>query len=131
MESNAYQKKISKNSLRIFGAVWCVILAIFGYIYDYNSIVLGFSVFFLVSACFFPSLYTRVYLYQIWIKFGNWIGYFNSRIIIFLLFYLMFAPLGLFLRAMGKDSLKKKLDKNAISYFEDRKTDPGSMEKQY
>ena len=43
----------------------------------------------------------------------------------------MFAPLGFFLRAMGKDYLKKKLDKNAVSYFEDRKTDPGSMEKQY
>ena len=62
---------------------------------------------------------------------GNIIGNVNSRIIIFLLFYFMFVPLGLALKIIGKDPLKKALDKNVKSYFEDRKTDPGSMNKQY
>ena len=66
-----------------------------------------------------------------WIKLGNIIGNINSRIIIFLLFYFLFVPFGLALKIRGTDPLKKMLDSNAESYFEDRKDDPGPMEKQY
>ena len=131
MDQNANQNQVSNTSLRVFGFIWCFIFAIFGFIYDYNPILFGLSFCFLLSACLFPRIYLNMRLYQIWIKLGNIIGNVNSRIIIFLLFYFMFVPLGLALKIIGKDSLKKALDKNVKSYFEDRKRDPGPMNKQY
>ena len=131
MDQNTNQNHVSNTSLRVFGFIWCFIFAIFGFIYDYNPILFGLSFCFLLSACLFPRIYLNMRLYQIWIKLGNIIGNVNSRIIIFLLFYFMFVPLGLALKIIGKDPLKKALDKNVKSYFEDRKTDPGSMNKQY
>ena len=131
MEKNVSQNQFSNTSLRVFGFIWCFIFAIFSFIYNYDPILFGLSFCFLFSACLFPRIYVDIRVYQIWIKLGNVIGYVNSRIIIFLLFYFMFVPFGLVLKICGRDALKKTLDKNVKSYFEDRKNDPSSMNKQY
>ena len=131
MKKNENLNQISKTSLRFFGLIWSFIFAVFYLIYNYNSILLGLFLCFFFSACLFPRIFLILRLYQMWIKLGNIIGNINSRIIIFLLFYFLFVPFGLALKIRGKDPLKKMLDSNAESYFEDRKDDPGPMEKQY
>jgi len=58
---------------------------------------------------------------KIWMALAVILGWFSSRVILILLFYLMFMPLGFFLRISGKDFLKLRYDKNAKTYWEKRK----------
>jgi len=53
---------------------------------------------------------------HIWIKIGNVLGFINSRIILGLMFFLMFFPIGMLLKVFGKDSMDRKLDKDADTY---------------
>lgn len=77
------------------------------------------------------QLYSKLYLYQGWVAFGEFVGKINSKIILFALFFGVFSPVGIFLRIIRKDLLHKKIDKNASSYFIKRTTQPGSMVNQF
>ena len=46
-------------------------------------------------------------VYQLWIRFGDAIGWVNSRIILGVLFYLVIAPIGLLLRVLGKGRIRE------------------------
>ena len=52
----------------------------------------------------------------IWLKFGNVMGWVNSRIILGAMFFLIIFPIGLILRLMGKDGMNRKWLKEAKSY---------------
>jgi hypothetical protein len=49
-------------------------------------------------------------------KIGHALGWINSRIILGILFFLMFAPVALVLRLFGKDMLRQRLDASATTY---------------
>ena len=51
-----------------------------------------------------------------WMKFGNVMNWINTRIILGIMFYGMFMPFGLIMRAFGKDPMHRKLDSSASSY---------------
>ena len=53
---------------------------------------------------------------DIWIKVGNVLGFINSRIILSVMFFVMIFPIGMLLKVFGKDSMKRKLDKNTNTY---------------
>ncbi len=53
---------------------------------------------------------------DIWIKIGNVLGFINSRIILGVMFFLMIFPIGMLLKLFGKDSMDRKLDKEADTY---------------
>ena len=53
---------------------------------------------------------------NIWIKIGNVLGFINTRIILGLMFFVMIFPIGLLLKIFGKDSMDRKLDKDADTY---------------
>jgi len=53
---------------------------------------------------------------DIWIKIGNVLGFINSRIILGLMFFVMIFPIGTLLKLFGKDSMNRKLDKEAVTY---------------
>ena len=56
-------------------------------------------------------------VYTGWMKFGNFMGtYIMTPLIMGLVFFLMFMPIGLLIRIFGKDLLSKKLDNNAETY---------------
>jgi hypothetical protein len=46
--------------------------------------------------------------YRAWMRFGLIAGYINTRIIMFMLYYLVFAPLGIIMRLVGRDALLRK-----------------------
>ena len=54
--------------------------------------------------------------YHLWMKFGFVMGWLNTRIILGIVFYLVFMPFGLVIRLLGKDLLMKKLDAKTKSY---------------
>ena len=47
-------------------------------------------------------------LYQAWMRFGLIAGFVNTRIIMFLLYYLVFAPIGGLMALIGRDALSRK-----------------------
>ncbi len=55
--------------------------------------------------------------HKIWMTLGLTLGWFMSRLILTLLFYLVMTPIGLVLRASGKDILNQRIDKNAPTYW--------------
>ena len=72
-------------------------------------------------------------IYKVWIKIGDGIGYVNSRIILFIFFYLILAPFGAVLRLFGFDPMRRKLDDSSSTYRVESKipTSPESMERPY
>ena len=55
-------------------------------------------------------------VYRPWMKFGQIAGWINTRIILGLMFYLVFFPVGLLMKIVGYDPMAKKLDRRADSY---------------
>jgi hypothetical protein len=56
-------------------------------------------------------------VYNIWMKFGLFMGtYIMTPLIMFIVFYGMFMPMGLVMRVFGKDGMARKLDSAAESY---------------
>jgi hypothetical protein len=55
-------------------------------------------------------------IYLLWMKIGHALGWINTRIILGLVFFIMFAPVALVLRIFGKDPLHRKLDEKAGTY---------------
>ena len=54
--------------------------------------------------------------YRLWMKFGAVMGFINTRIIMSVLFFFMFTPIAWLMKALGKDPMKRALEKNASSY---------------
>ncbi len=127
-----HKKEISQRDLKIFGLIWAAIFLVIAYKSKNHAMVfIVIASVFLLTAIFQPQIYLRIKLYQNWIKFGNILGKINGFIISFILFYGIFAPVGIVLRMLGKDLLAKKADPFASSYFIDRKSQPGDMKNQF
>jgi len=68
---------------------------------------------------------------KFWFKFGILLGSIIAPIVMALVYFLTVLPTGLIMRLLGKDLLKQKLDKNAKSYWIERKEPMGSMKNQF
>jgi hypothetical protein len=55
-------------------------------------------------------------VYRAWMAIGHVLGWINTRIILGIMFYLIFLPVGLLLRLFGKDAMARKLSKTRDSY---------------
>jgi len=71
-------------------------------------------------------------VYKAWMKVGEAIGFVNSRIILFIFFYLILAPMGMIIRLFGYDPMRRKHD-DSPSYRVESKvpTSAHSMERPY
>ena len=66
----------------------------------------------------------------LWMKFGAFLGKIISPIVLGLTYFLVITPIGLFMRLIGKDLLKKNFSKNN-SYWIKRDKNIGSMKRQF
>jgi len=65
-------------------------------------------------------------------KIGLVLGWINTRIILGLVFFVIFAPVALLIKLLGKDMLKQRLDASATSYrVASEQTSRDRMEKPY
>ena len=127
---------MDNKSLKTFGLIWAfifLVIATYPILKEQPlrlwSLYTSFG--FLATSFIYPKLYKISYFYQAWIKFGDCIGKINSKIIIFILFYFLFLPIGILLKIFRKDLLGKKINKSATSYFIDREKQPKDMENQF
>ena len=110
-----------KQELRKFGLVFAgMFILIFGlllpWIWDKSSPMWPWIVaaVFIAAALLVPMALGPVY--RLWMKIGHVLGWINTRIILGVMFFLIFAPVALVLRLLGKDMLRRRLDTAATSY---------------
>jgi len=87
------------------------------------SIIFFFLAFIAPKVLVFPN--------KLWFKFGLLLGSIVAPIVMAFIYFVTVLPTGLIMRLLGKDLLKQKLDKNAKSYWIERKEPMGSMKNQF
>ena len=112
--------KSKKSDLRNFGiTVGIILLIISGFLFWKEKetflifLTIGISLFF--TAIALPSVLKPVY--WIWMIFSIILGWFMTRVILSLLFYVVFTSIGLTLRFFGKQFLELRWDKSKESYW--------------
>lgn len=114
----------TKSQLRNAGILFSLILFIVFFLIPYlihqefKSIVILFSL--IVFSLSFISPYSLRKPYDLWIKFGNFLGKINSTIILILFFYVLVTPVALirrlFNRVFSKNKSKSLYMKSVVSY---------------
>ena len=90
------------------------------------------AAFFLFIGTLAPGLLKPVY--RVWLKFAAMLAWINTRLILGLMFYLVFTPIGLILRLLRIDLIKQRWDGKAETYWirrSDDAFDRSRYEKQY
>ena len=67
-------------------------------------------------------------------KFAFVLGWINQRVILSLVYYLVFTPISLIQRMIGRDPLERKPDSNQKTYWVDRSQEeynPKHFERQF
>lgn len=103
--------KADRKELRKFGITIAIVLGLLGSLalYKESSKYLGFwgvSCLFLVLSLLLPELLKPVH--KVWMALALMLGWINTHLLLGLIFYLIFTPVGLILRGIGKDLLDQK-----------------------
>jgi hypothetical protein len=82
------------------------------------------AVFVTLALAFPPALGP---LNALWLKIGHVLGWINTRIILGVVYFAVFLPVGLLLRALHKDPLHREFDASAASYRVPSKSAPNQQ----
>ena len=97
---------------------------------DVREWSLGLAGFLIICALVWPK--GLMPIYKVWMLIGHALGWLNSRVLLAIGFYGLFTPIGLVMRLVGKDPMRRKFDSGAGSYRVTRLPRSGShMKKQY
>ena len=118
--------QVTRKELRKFCFTIGVVFGLFAVFLMWKSkssgIYFGYtSVIFLVVGMFIPTFFKHVYI--IWMSLAVVMGYVMTRVLLTLIYAVIFTPVGLVIRVLGKDPLQQKWDKNATSYWIKRDRD--------
>jgi len=117
------QIKQRKKDLRNFGIVFFfagIIAATLVFI-KHGIVAAGIYIFgsagvvFLLLGIFLPSVLK--FPHKIWMTFAVILGYFFTRIILTITYFVLMAPMGLLLKLMGKDLLELQINKDEGSFW--------------
>ena len=112
--------KSEKSDLRKFGiTIGVILLVIAGFLFwkekESFQILLTFGVTFCILGIAIPFILKPIY--WVWMIFAIILGWFMTRVILSLLFYVVFTSIGLTLRLFGKQFLELRWDKSKESYW--------------
>ena len=136
-EDYSREEEVKAGSDRSFGLVFAGFFAILGALSLWRHsqtwhYTLPLAAVFLVVALTYPRVLGP--LNRLWLKFGLLLYKVMNPIVLGLLFFVTIMPIGLVMRAMGKDFLRLKREPDAKSYWIAR-TPPGpppqSMKNQF
>ena len=112
------------------GVFFFIILSILGvvlFIYNYlfiSVITLSTGLLFLTLSYIKPDILLPVN--KAWMGLGYLLGYIVSPIVIGFIFFIIFTPLSMFLKLIGRDELKL-LNRNSSSYWRKRQHNKASQ----
>ncbi|ODS33660.1 MAG: hypothetical protein SCARUB_01179 [Candidatus Scalindua rubra] len=116
-----HKRKDEKSEIKKFGIGLTVLLCLIGGWQLYKGHVniyvwfFGFGGLVLVLSFFAPVILKP--LYKVTTTVGNAVGWVNTRILLGIIFYVIFTPIGILLRIIRKDLLDERLNKEAKSYW--------------
>ncbi len=118
---NIDTKNVSVKELKQFGLISSVIvIGLFGlllpWLFNHSLPIWPWIMAIILTVWAISVPATLKPVYRIWMAIGIILGWINTRIILGILFFVVFLPAGLILRALGKDPMMRKLDKSSISY---------------
>ena len=115
--------KTGKTELRSFGVtIGIILLLVAGFLFYKEKE--SFQIFLYISGTFIglgliiPIILKPIYI--VWMVFAVVLGWFMTRFILSLLFYVIITPIGLIMRAFGKDFLDIKKQAAQGSYWNPR-----------
>jgi len=129
--------KGTRENLRKFAITVTVVLAVIGVVllwknragYQYLWLIAGLLI---VCGWAVPAILKP--LYFVWLAFAALLGWIMTRVILGILFYIIFTPIGVIGRMLGKRFLDLRWKAAADSYWEYRKDsrlEPEHYEKQF
>lgn len=137
ISSTTNRQTIPTKDLRVFLGIWAGIFAVFlafG-ILRHDTLRIWALCGSVISLALMAIPRAITPLYRAWVWVGEKIGFVISRIILAVIFFGIFSPLGIIFRTFGRDILGIKLafcsnDKSA-SLFKIREIQPTSMKNQF
>jgi len=131
-------KAEDKKRVRTFGWGLVILFAFFGtlrLIFKDSSIIpwqYYVSAAALILNLTFPLAIYPIYKGAIFI--AHYLGWFNTRLLLGIIYFLVFTPIAFIFKIMGKDLLDRKIDRNAESYWNKREPsefNPSDVENQF
>ena len=112
--------KSEKSDLRKFGiTIGVILLVIAGFLFwkekESFQIILAIGITLFIAGIVKPNILKPVY--WMWMVFATILGWVMTRVILSLLFFLMFTPIGLISRLFGKQFLGLKWKHSQQSYW--------------
>ena len=112
--------KSEKSDLRKFGiTIGVILLIIAGFLFwkekESFQILLTFGVTLCILGIAIPFILKPIY--WVWMIFATILGWIMTRVILSLLFYIIFTPIGLIPRFFGKQFLELRWEKSKDSYW--------------
>lgn len=136
-ESYERSEQVRGSSDRSFGIVFAVVFAVigllplaFGGAARLWALMIGAA--FLVVALLAPTILAP--MNRVWLRFGLLLHRIVSPLVLGIMFFLVITPMGLVMRAFGKDLLRLKFDQSLASYWIERSPPgpaPESMKDQF
>ncbi len=136
LKEKSKMQATAKN-LRVFGIGGAIILSgiwalrLFVFHHGSSWVLLAIALYLLIAGLFLHPLLKPIYKGWTWI--AHKIGWFNTRLLLGLIFYLVLAPTGLMMRIFGKDPLPKRVKAKDGSYWlvYDRPFNPDNYKKEF
>ncbi len=127
------EKELKQYGLMMAGVLSCF-MAVFLY-KAWHTAAMALAVwvlFFLTLGLFAPARLERVY--RAWMKFAEVIGNFNFKLLLTLMYFIVFTPIRMVASLFREDPLTRKIEPEKKSYWQDcepRSQDPKRFEKQF
>ena len=125
MKWNQISSSATIKQIRQFGFLVGIVLVAVGcwqlyrQIYPIGRIVLwSIGGFLFFGGLLWPQILKH--LYVLWMLLAHMLSWVNTRIILGVIFYLIFTPIALVMRIAQRDGLQKKINKSASSYWTQR-----------
>ena len=118
--------------LRQFAWIACIVLPLAGWIWGAPTGVLtGLAIagaILLVASCAVPAAVRPIFLALSIISFP--IGVVVGEVVMIVIYFAVFLPIGTIFRLMRRDALERRIDKSATTYWQPKKQ-PGSVDRYF
>jgi hypothetical protein len=133
-EIQAAQREPSNRDLTILALLFLIIPGLIGlYLVFWKGSEAGYVWMIVGAVLALSRLIGPVFktIYSLWLAFSVILGYFVSRALLTIIFFLVLTPTGLIMRIVGKDPMDRKWDREAKSYWIKREADPNANLERY
>jgi len=125
---------LANKNMKKFGftmAIACAVFTVLVALRHRHSLIptSTLSVLFFLFAVLAPSALRPLYI--VWMKMAFVLSWINTRLILIILFYLVFTPIGLCIKLLGKDLLERKIQKESLSYWKKKEPVADRYERQF